>query len=152
MDPLTVLATIKATAATVKTAIGVGKELVSVAKELSDIMNGVAHLTQIAAQPKGWRKGGSAEARAIEAFAAKMEAEQIERDVKSQIVQVYGVRAWEQIQRDVVRIRKEMKIAAIERAEQIEYMIEVGFTIVLSMILLAMVVWAIWFAIHYNLV
>jgi hypothetical protein len=59
MDPLTVLATIKATAATVKTAIGVGKELVSVAKELSDIMNGVAHLTQIAAQPKGWRKGGS---------------------------------------------------------------------------------------------
>jgi len=152
MDPLTVLATIKATAATVKTAIGVGKELVSVAKELSDIMNGVAHLTQIAAQPKGWRKGGSAEAQAMQAFAAKMEAEKIEREVKSQIVQVYGVRAWEQIQRDVVRIRKEMKIAAIERAERIEYMIEVGFTIALALILLAMVCWALWFAIHYNLV
>ncbi len=150
MDPLTILASIKAAHTTIKTAIQVGKELHHIAKDLSDLMNGVAKLTQESVQPTGWRTKGSAEARAIEAYTAKMEAQSMQADVRNAIVGQYGLKAWDQIQRDVIQIRKEMKRqAAIDYANRMR-MIEVGLTIGIIFILVSIVIWIFYFALTYR--
>ena len=150
MDPLTILASIKAAHSTIKTAIAVGKELHHIAKDLSDLMNGVAKLTQESVSPSGWKTKGSAEARAIEAYSAKMEAQQLEADIRNAIVGKYGLKAWDSIQRNVIIIRKEMKRqAAIEYAKRIA-LIEACLTGGIVVILMSIVVWILYLAVTYR--
>jgi hypothetical protein len=136
MDPLTILAAIKTAHSTIKASVEIGRELSSVAGTLSDLMNGVGQLTKIAHQPKGWRTKGSAEAQAIEAYTAKMEALDIEAKVKSMIISEYGLNAWDDIQRNVIFIRKQMKAEAEQEAKDREAMIETLAVIFLVVILI----------------
>ncbi|CAB5220373.1 hypothetical protein UFOVP235_50 [uncultured Caudovirales phage] len=134
MDVLTILATAKTAHATIKAAIGVGRDLSSLASELSDLMHGTAQITRIAASPpRSWLNRKSAEALALEAFAAKQEALNLEYEVRSLVVSAYGLRAWESIQRDVINIRKEQQaeaiIAARRKREQLEIALIITFTI-----------------------
>ena len=137
MDPLTILATIKAAQTTIKTAISIGKDVGAIAKDLSDLMHGVAKITQAAAQPKGWKTKGSAEARAIEAYTAKMEAMDIEAKVKGMIIGEYGLNAWDDLQRQVIISRKQMKAEAEQKAKEQEAMLEVMLLIALVLILIS---------------
>jgi hypothetical protein len=142
MDPITVLAAIKTAHATIKTAIGLGKDIVSLTKEISDIMNGVADLSKLEHDaPRGWLTKKSPEQLALEAFAARKEAEQLQHDVRGIIVSNYGLNAWDTIQADVVRIRKEQAEARrsriLRRAEQVE----VGLAVSFALVALSLVVW-----------
>ena len=122
MDPLTLLATAKAAHSAIKTAISLGKDIQSTAKDLSSLWSSVAGLTQAAAEPpkKGWLNAGSAEAQALEIFAAKKEAEQLQRDIQNYIVGEWGLSAWDSIQREVVHIRKQSKEAALKAQREQE--------------------------------
>lgn len=113
MDPLTILAGLKATHEAIKLAVKLGKDVTATAKDISSLMGDVAKLTQIAAAPKGWKTKGSAEEQAIVAFTARKEAEDIQRQVQSQIVSVYGMAAWEGIVREVAKIKKAQQEEAV---------------------------------------
>jgi hypothetical protein len=113
MDPLTILAGLKATHEAIKLAVKLGKDVTATAKDISSLMGDVAKLTQIAATPKGWKTKGSAEEQAIVAFTARKEAEDIQRQVQSQIVSVYGMAAWEGIVREVAKIKKAQQEEAV---------------------------------------
>lgn len=146
MDPITILAGIKTAHATVKMALSAGKELHEMAKEVSAVMNGVADLTKLMhAPPKGWHKSGSAEELALKAFTARMEAGDLEREIRSQIVGKYGVKAWEQIQREVVAIRKAQRraaeIAAIKRAQDIEIAMAIGLALLTTSLVVWFITW-----------
>lgn len=130
MDPLSLLATVQAAYSAIQSGISVAKELNEMAHDLSELMAGVGELTKFAADPpRGWTSKGSPEELALQAFTAREEARRLEREVRSKIVSVYGLNAWEGIQREIIRIRKEQIEAARIAAEKREEMIEIVMTI-----------------------
>jgi len=78
---------------------------------LSELWGNLAKLTQIAAEPphKTFFNDKSAEQIAIERYAAKAEAHDLALKARNLFVGTYGLAAWDQIQREVINIRKEFE-------------------------------------------
>jgi hypothetical protein len=118
MDPLTILALAKASYETLKGGIAVGKELQGMAKDMGSLFDSVAHITRIAAEPHrgSLLSGKSAEQIAMEAYAAKAEADQMMADLKNHFVGEFGLAAWDQVLAATTKIKKDQKAAAVEAA------------------------------------
>ena len=111
MDPLTILAAAQAAYGALQAGIAAGKEIQSMAADLSELWGSVAKLTHISAEkPKTSvfsRK--SAEQIAIERYTAKAEAQDLALRAKNMFVGKFGLAAWDQVQREVINIRKEIE-------------------------------------------
>jgi hypothetical protein len=115
MDPLTLLALAKGSYEAVKAGIAVGKELQGVATDLGSLFDSVAAITRHAAQPPRGNllSGKTAEQVAMEAYAAKAEADQLLADLKNHFVGEYGLSAWDQVVAKTIQIKKDMRAAAL---------------------------------------
>lgn len=143
MDPLTLLATAKVSYEALKAGIAVGKELQSMAKDLGSLFDSVAAITRVAADPKGSLMAGkSAQQIAMEAYAAKAEADKMMEELKNHFIGEFGIAAWDQVLSATTQIKKEMRAAALEaQKEQAELMHTVGvWGSALLVILLVLVV------------
>lgn len=111
MDPLTILAVAQTAYGAIKAGIAAGKEIQHMAKDLSDLWGSLAKLTQIAAEPpkKSIFSNKSAEQIAIERYTARAEAHDLTLKAKNMFVGTYGLAAWDQVQREVINIRKEIE-------------------------------------------
>lgn len=111
MDPLTILAGAQAAYAAIKAGIAAGKEIQKMAADLSDLWGNLAKLTQIAADPprKTFFNNKSAEQIAVERYTAKAEAQDLALKARNLFVGTYGLAAWDQVQREVINIRKEIE-------------------------------------------
>ena len=111
MDPLTILAAAQAAYAGIQAGIAAGKEIQGMAADLSDLWGSLAKLTQVAAEPpkKTFFNDKSAEQIAIERYAAKAEAYELTLKARNLFVGTYGLAAWDQVQREVINIRKEIE-------------------------------------------
>jgi hypothetical protein len=111
MDPITVMAACTASYNAIKAGIAVGKEIQHMAKDLSDLWGSLAKLTQIAAEPpkKTFFNTKGAEQIAIERYTAKAEALDLTLKARNLFVGTYGLAAWDQVQREVINIRKEIE-------------------------------------------
>ena len=111
MDPLTILAGAQTAYAAIKAGIAAGKEIQKMAADLSDLWGNLAKLTQIAAEPpkKTFFNNKSAEQIAVERYTAKAEAQDLALKVRNLFVGTYGLAAWDQVQREVINIRKEIE-------------------------------------------
>jgi hypothetical protein len=111
MDPLTILAVAQTAYGAIKAGIAAGKEIQHMAKDLSDLWGSLAKLTQIAAEPpkKSIFSSKSAEQIAIERYTARAEAHDLTLKAKNMFVGTYGLAAWDQVQREVINIRKEIE-------------------------------------------
>ncbi len=111
MDPLTLLAAAQAAYAGIQAGIAAGKEIQGMAADLSELWGNLAKLTQIAADPpkKTFFNDKSAEQIAIERYAAKAEAYELTLKARNLFVGTYGLAAWDQVQREVINIRKEIE-------------------------------------------
>lgn len=119
MDPLSLLAAAKTAAATARAAIQVGRDIAVVVKEYNALHSAQADLAKMAADPpRGWGQKQSPEQIAMQAFAAKKEAEAMEIEIRNYIVSEWGLGAWDQIQKEIASIRKQQKEAAIRAAKQ----------------------------------
>jgi len=142
VDPLTVLALAQTAFAGLKAGIAAGKEIQHVAKDLSDLWGSLAKLTQIAAEPprKVFFSSKSPEQIAIERYTAKAEAQDLTAKAKNMFVGQFGLAAWDQVQREVINIRKEIereKYAAEKaRAAKLE---EIRDAAVITIIVLGLV-------------
>lgn len=142
MDPLTVLALAQTAFAGLKAGIAAGKEIQHVAKDLSDLWGSLAKLTQIAAEPprKSLFSNKSPEQIAIERYTAKAEAQDLTAKAKNMFVGQFGLAAWDQVQREVINIRKEIErekyMAEKARAAKLEEMRDAA---VITMIVLGLV-------------
>ena len=142
MDPLTVLALAQTAFAGLKAGIAAGKEIQHMAKDLSDLWGSLAKLTQIAAEPPKpsvfSRK--TAEQIAIERYTARAEAQDLAAKAKNMFVGQFGLAAWDQVQREVINIRKEIErekyMAEKARAAKIE---ELRDAAVITMIVMGLV-------------
>ena len=121
MDPLTLLAAAKVSYEALKAGIAVGKELQSMAKDLGSLFDSVAAITRVAADPKGSLKAGkSAQQIAMEAFAAKAEADQMMEGLKNHFIGEFGIAAWDQVLAATTQIKKQQKADAIQAAKEQE--------------------------------
>ena len=125
MDPITILAIAKASYEAIKGGIAVGKEIQGMAKDVSSLFDSVAHLTRIAAEPHhgSLLSGKTAEQMAMEAYAAKAEADQMMADLKNHFVGEFGLAAWDEVVSATIKIKKDIKAAQIQAEnEQAELM------------------------------
>jgi len=126
MDPLTILAVAQTAYSGLKVGIAAGKEIQHMAKDLSELWGSLAKLTQLAADPpkKTIFNRKSAEQIAIERYTARAEAQDLALKARNMFVGQYGLAAWDQVQREVINIRKEIEreryMAEKERNEKIE--------------------------------
>ena len=120
MDPITILAGCTAAYNAIKQGISIGKEIQGMIGDVTSIMDSVGQLTQIAAKPaKGsMLSGKSAESIAMEAYAAKAKAEAMMHEVKNAFIAQYGLNAWEHVQAEATRIKKEHKLAQQRAAHE----------------------------------
>lgn len=122
MDPITILAGCTAAYNAIKSGIAVGKEIQGMIGDVTSIMDSVGQLTKVAADPPrpSLLSGKSAEAIAMEAYAAKAQAEQMMNEVKNAFVAQYGLNAWDVVQAEATRIKKEHKLAQQKAAHEAE--------------------------------
>ena len=145
MDPITAIGVATTAYSAIKKGFQVGKEVESMAGDLGRWMNAINAVKTEHSKAKG-RRFGSVEEEALETFAAKKKAEQMENELRNFIVGQYGVNAWQDIIRIQADLRKKQKEEAIrlakERDELIYNMFMIGL-IVLFMGLMAPIVWLI---------
>jgi hypothetical protein len=130
MDPLTLLALAKGSYEAVKAGIAVGKELQGVASDLGSLFDSVAAITRAASTPPRGSliSGKTAEQMAMEAYAAKAEADQMMADLKNHFVGEYGLAAWDQVVAATTQIKKDQKAAALEAQKEQEEMMHTMMT------------------------
>jgi hypothetical protein len=123
MDPLSLLAAAKVSYEAIKAGIAVGKELQGMAADLGSLFDNIAAITRTAADPKGsLMSGKSAQQIAMEAYAAKAEADAMMEDLKNQFIGEFGIAAWDQVLAHTTQIRKDQKAAARQAAKDQEEM------------------------------
>jgi hypothetical protein len=143
MDPLTILAVAQTAYGAIKAGIAAGKEIQHMAKDLSDLWGSLAKLTQIAADPpkKTFFNAKSAEQIAIERYTAKAEALDLTLKARNLFVGTYGLAAWDQVQREVINIRKEIERQKWEdakaRVARLEEIREAGVVTVIVLSILS---------------
>lgn len=124
MDPLTLLAAAKASYEAIKAGIAVGKELQSMASDMGSLFDSVAAITRTAADPKGsLMSGKTAQQIAMEAYAAKAEADTMMEELKNHFIGEFGIAAWDQVLAATTQIKKDQRAAALQaRKDQEEMM------------------------------
>jgi len=150
MDPLTLLAMAQAAYAGIQAGIAAGKEIQGMAADLSDLWGSVAKLTHMAADKPSTSifSDKSAEQIAMERYAAKAEAQDLALKAKNMFVGKFGLAAWDQIQKEVIEIRKEIERQKYEedraseaRMEEIKE-VAVVFMIVMGILVAMLIVGA----------
>ena len=121
MDPLTLLALAKGSYEAIKAGISVGKELQGMAGDLGSLFDSVAAITRAAAEPKGnFAAGKSAQQIAMEAYAAKAEADAMMAELKNHFIGEFGIAAWDQVVAATTQIKKDQRAAALQAAKEQE--------------------------------
>ena len=115
MDPISLLLMARTAYEAVKSGIAAGKELQGMAADMGSLFDSVAAITRVAADPKGSLMAGkSAQQIAMEAYAAKAEADQMMEELKNTFIGEFGIAAWDQVLSATTQIKKDMKAAALE--------------------------------------
>ena len=121
MDPLTLLALAKGSYEAIKAGISVGKELQGMAGDLGSLFDSVAGITRAAADPKGSiLSGKTAQQIAMEAYAAKAEAETMMAELKNHFIGEFGIAAWDQVLAATTQIKKDQRAAVLQAAKEQE--------------------------------
>lgn len=119
VDPITALAAATAAFNAIKKGFEIGRDLESMAGDLGNWMGAIQDLTDAekkAKNPPLFKKiinSASVEQEAMQIFAAKQKAKQMEDDLREHIKWTFGGNAWEEVLAMRAKIR-------IERAEMVQ--------------------------------
>jgi len=146
MDPVTislVFGAAKTAYEAIKTGIKIGKEIQGMAGDVAKLYGAVGTLTRLAAdppKPKMFSKV-SAEEMAMDIVVKRKQAEEWFNQVKNEFVSVYGLRGWQEVERELVRIQKEQKAARLKaKKEAEEFAREMTIILVIGGAVLAIIV------------
>lgn len=117
MNPLSLLAAAQAAYAGIQTAIAAGKEIQSMAQDLSELWGNLARLTALSVEKPlpSIFSNKTAEQIAIEKYTAKAEVQDLAEKAKNLFIGKFGLAAWDQVQREVINIRKEIEREKLEQ-------------------------------------
>jgi molecular chaperone GrpE (heat shock protein) len=126
MDPITAIAAATTAFNAIKKGFSVGRDVESMSKDLGRWMGAIQDVKDGHKKNKG-RSFGSVEEEALETFAAKKKAEQMERELRNFVNLSHGPSAWNEVIRIQADIRLKKKEAIAEakklRAKRIENII-----------------------------
>src|SRR6056300_1627284 len=145
VDPITAIASAKMAYEAIKKGLQIGKDIESMAGDLGRWMNAIHDVKKGHEKAKG-RRFGSVEEEALETFAAKKKAEQMEDELRNFIIGQYGVNAWQdiiRIQADLRKKQKEEQIRLAQERDQLIYNIFMFGIIALFVALTLPILWLI---------
>jgi len=126
MDPITAIAAATTAFNAIKKGFSVGRDVESMSKDLGRWMGAIQDVKDGHKKSKG-RTFGSVEEEALETFAAKKQAEQMERELRNFVNLSHGPSAWNEVIRIQADIRLKKKEAIAEakklQAKRIENII-----------------------------
>ena len=124
MDPFTLIAGCNCIYSGIKSAVGAGEDVIQTAERVGNLFSKVAQITQLASAPrkkKLFQSQAEFEAEAVKLYAVKAKAQEMQLETKNLFIGTYGKAAWDNIQREVIEMRKEAaRQAAVALKEQEE--------------------------------
>lgn len=152
-DPITIGAALSAANMAfsgIKKAVQTGREIQDCAGQLSkwaSAMSDITYLEQKAKEkPSLWQTmRGSVESAALEAFAAKQQADHLRSELKSFISFAYGPSAWKDLVKLEGQIRKERKEQLYRKQEALDTMLSWTIGILLFLVGVVVIGGGIWF-------
>jgi hypothetical protein len=152
-DPITIGAALSAANMAfsgIKKAIATGREIQDCAGQLSKWASAMSDITYLEnkakEKPSLWQSvsGNSVEAQALEAFAAKKQADHLRSELKSYISAYWGPSHWEELVALEGQIRKERKELLYRKQEALDKILSWVLGIIFFVVGLAFVSGAIW--------
>ena len=148
MDPATIaliFGAAKTAYSAIQQGIKFGKDIQSMCGDVAKLYGSVAKLTQAAAdppKPKLFSKQ-TAEEIAFDIVQKRKQAEEWAEQVKNEFVAKYGLRGWDEVQKEIIRVRKEQRILEEQRKRDAAQMkadlILLGSVVFVAMLLIAAV-------------
>tara|TARA_S200000501_G_C20854996_1_gene757373 strand:- start:887 stop:1354 length:468 start_codon:yes stop_codon:yes gene_type:complete len=150
MDPITAITAATAAFNVIKKGFDMGKDIEGMYSDMGRWMGAISdvnHANKMAANPPIFKKlfaGSSIEEDAMNAFAAKKKAEQMEDELRTYVNLVYGPNSWNEILKLQVKIRKDRQEQIYAQQELRSYILNVISVIIGSIVLVAAIVGLIW--------
>ena len=110
MDPFTLIAAATSIYSGIKSAVGAGEDVIQTAERVGNLFSKVAQITQLASAPrkkKLFQSQSEFEAEAVKLYAVKAKAQEMQLETKNLFIGTYGKAAWDNIQREVIEMRKQ---------------------------------------------
>ena len=145
MDPVSAIGVASTAYQAIVRGFKIGKEVQSMSQDIGKLMNAINDVKSGHEKAKK-RKFGSIEEEALETFAAKKRAEQIESELRQFLIYNYGVNAWNDVLRIQGQIRKERLEAMEAKKRRMNKILEITAAVVLMLVIgigLTALVW--WF-------
>lgn len=123
MDPASIaliFGAAKAAFEGIKAGIKVGKDIQGMVTDVSKLYGSVAKLTQLSASPPRppMFSKVTAEEIAMDIVVKRRQAEAWFNEVKNEFVGTYGLRGWDEVQKEITRIKKAQKEEAERAAKE----------------------------------
>ena len=150
MDPVTAIAAATTAFNVIKKGFDMGRDIESMYGDMGRWMGAVSDVNQankMAKNPPLFKKlfaGSSIEEDAMNAFAAKKKAEEMENELRSYVNLVYGPNSWNEILKLQAKIRKDRQEQIYAQQEMQSYVLNVIGIVIASIVFICAVVGLIW--------
>tara|TARA_B100000282_G_C31690553_1_gene471290 strand:- start:183 stop:650 length:468 start_codon:yes stop_codon:yes gene_type:complete len=150
MDPVTAIAAATTAFNVIKKGFDMGRDIESMYGDMGRWMGAVSDINQankVAKNPPLFKKlfaGSSIEEDAMNAFAAKKKAEEMENELRSYVNLVYGPNSWNEILKLQVKIRKDRQEQIYAQQEMQAHVLNVIGIVIASIVFVLAVVGLIW--------
>ena len=150
MDPVTAIAAASTAFNVIKKGFDMGRDIESMYGDMGRWMGAVSDVNQankMAKNPPLFKKlfaGSSIEEDAMNAFAAKKKAEEMENELRSYVNLVYGPNSWNEILKLQAKIRKDRQEQIYAQQEMRAHVLNVIGIIIASIVFVLAVIGLIW--------
>ena len=150
MDPVTAIAAATTAFNVIKKGFDMGRDIESMYGDMGRWMGAVSDVNQankVAKNPPLFKKlfaGSSIEEDAMNAFAAKKKAEEMENELRSYVNLVYGTNSWNEILKLQAKIRKDRQEQIYAQQEMQAHVLNVIGIVIASIVFVLAVVGLIW--------
>lgn len=155
MDPITALAGATAAFNAIKKGFQMGRDIEGMSNDLGRWMGSMSDIKKAEEQSKKpplFKKlfaAGSVEEEALNSFMAKKKAEDMREELKNIIIFSRGQKAWDELIRTEVNIRKKRQEMIYAQQERQQFWIDMGLVTLAGLIFLGILVVGVW-AIGYE--
>lgn len=156
MDPATIaliFGAAKTAYSAVQQGIKIGKDINSMCGDIAKLYGSVAKLTQASRAPPKPRLFSkvTAEEIALDIVVKRREAAEMAEKVKNDFVSIYGVHGWDEVLKEVIRVRKHQRQLEEQKAREAQQMrddiIQLGFIGLAAIVVMAgLFILAVWMA------
>ena len=133
IDPLTALSVAASAVSNVKSLLAAGRDATGALSKFAGAVSDVNYAAEKAKNPSIWKSlTGSAEAEAIELFAAQKKMQAMKKDVETLIGYTYGQKGLEEYKATLRSVREQRRKTAYRKAELKETLVTWTFGLLIS--------------------